>query len=291
MVTLPWGSQVSHKIGSAIQIQGGQNAQDFCLALIINPESLSTTHPWPMRVHIKSTAHRKRILPNTLLMQSSSITQTGPTPLPHIAFANVMDAVTALTAENLNRLATIAKRRLDRLAALPPGKRLRSVMDPMEFVSEAVHLVLLGEVDPKQGRRTKPRHLENMSIFLNYLQAVVQSCISNQLKATQRQGEHVSLDESDLDSLATSDVAEEISQRETLGELFDRLRKRSQDNPALLASVALWENEGADSDRIPKGELSDKQVHRIRAQAKEILRRMAARDGISQPSGREMFTP
>lgn len=152
-------------------------------------------------------------------------------------------------------------------------------------------MVLLGEADPKQGRRTKPRHLEDLSVFLNYLQAVVQSCISNQLKATQRQGEHVSLDADVMESLATSDVAEEVAQRETLGELFHRLRQRSQDNPALLASVALWENEGADSDRIPKGALNDKQVHRIRAQAQEILRRMAARDGAIQPSGREMFTP
>lgn len=226
-----------------------------------------------------------------MIMKLTSLSHTGPTPLSSTPFASVTDAVTALTAKNLNRLAVIARRRLDRLATYPPGKRLRSLQEPMDFVSEAIRLVLLGEADPKQGRRTKQRHLENLPTFLNYLQAVVQSCISSQLKGVQRQGELVSLDVSELDALAASNVSEEIVQRETLGELFYRLRQRSRDNPALLASVALWENEGGNSDRIPKGDLSDKQVHRIRTQAQEILRRMAGREGINHPSGRELLGP
>lgn len=229
-------------------------------------------------------------------MENTSLSNTGPVPQPHIPFANVMDAVTALTAQNLNRLAVIARRRLDRLAAYPPGKRLRAMQEPLDFVSEAIRLVLLGEVDPTKGRRTKPRHLENLPGFLNYLQAVMQSGISSQLKALERQGEHVSLGTAEPDSpcvdpAAATDVAAEVAQRETLRELFASLREHSQDNPALLASIVLWEANGSTCDRIPKGTLTDKQVHGIRKQAQEILRKLATREGVSQPSGRELFGP
>jgi len=229
-----------------------------------------------------------------MTMKTTSSVPTGPALLPDVSFQNVTEAVAALSSPQLHRLAIIAGRRLDRLAALPTGQRLRSLHEPGDFVSEAIRLLLVAVETPGKGRRVKPKHLRDAAAFFNFLQAVVQSCISNALKSVIRQGEHVSLEA--LDNKPTGNkaldpghVIDLVAQAQTMQGLFATLRERSHDNPNMLASVALWESDFRDLDRIPKGTLDDKGVFAIRTQAKQILQSMAARDGIPEPTGREVL--
>jgi hypothetical protein len=228
-------------------------------------------------------------------MNQSSIHSTGPTPLPDIAFASVRDAVAALsTSDNLQRLALIAHRRLDRLAFCPAGQRLRGTRDPMEFVNEAISL-LLREVDqPNTGRRTHPRHLRDMASFFNFVQSIVQSCISSQFKQIKRQGDHVPIGSPDSDPsmtepMAPNDVVREIALEETTTELVQDLKQHFKDSPQIHAAVVRFEQAGLEGSRFGKDQQTDKEMHQLRTRAKEFLKSMSAREGIEQPSGKEMF--
>jgi len=163
---------------------------------------------------------------------------------------------------------------------------LRGLKDPTEFVNEAVELVLSGQ------RKAAPRHLKSLDSFYNYLQAVIQSLISHGLEITVRQGNHVSLDSVDVSKnelVVSDDIIGRVSRAETGESLFRRLRQSAIGNPELLRTIAVWEESWTVSDRIPKCNLSDKQVHDLRIKSRQILQQAAARDGIAEPTGKEIL--
>ena len=214
-------------------------------------------------------------------------------PMQNGSYATVPAAVAAFTSDNnqLNRLVHIARARLDRLAALPPGQRLRSREDPLGFVHDTIALVLAGK------RKAHPRHLSDSYAFFNFLQGVLQSCISNALKSIVAEGEHVPIGPTDDPSVPFADpespanVVNEVSLRETKSELVARLRQSFADDPAMQQHVDLLEKSGLNEDRLLPGEISDKQRHRLRTRAQQVLREMSAHEGVSQPTGMELLEP
>jgi hypothetical protein len=73
--------------------------------------------------------------------------------------------------------------------------------------------------------------------------------------------------------------------------LFARLRKHYANKPAFLDSIALWEQSCPADDRIPKGALSDKQVHELRTRSQMELRFLGVQEGLPKPDGTEFFGP
>jgi len=228
-------------------------------------------------------------------MKTSVVQNIGPNPLPYSSFASVRDAVVALsTPETVQRLAEIARRRLDRLAVWPAGQRLRALREPMEFVNEAVGLLLREADCAGTGRRTHVRHLESMKAFFNFVQAVVQSCISNQFKQQLRRGEHVPLHLQEasgnlIEPTTSIDVVRDIALRETTGELANQLKQEFRKQPQMREVIAEFESGGLDGNRLSRYHQSDKQMHRLRKKARQILKQMSRHEGISKPTGKEMF--
>jgi hypothetical protein len=195
--------------------------------------------------------------------------------------------VAALTSDNnqLNRLTQIATRRLDRLAALPPGQRLRSLEDPLGYVHDTICLVLGGK------RKARSRHLASPAAFFNFMQGVLQSCINSALNSVVAEGVHVPIGPDDspdsryVDPESPADVAREVALRETKQELVARLRLSFAGNPAMQEQIDLLDQSGV--DRLPHGDLSAKQQHLFKRQAQHVLRAMTAREGVTQATGME----
>jgi len=200
------------------------------------------------------------------------------------------------TPETIHRLAEIARRRLDRLAAWPAGQRLRALREPMEFVNEAVGLLLREADRAGTGRRTHPRHLDSIKTFFNFVQAVVQSCISNHFKQLLRHGEHVPIvlrhpSDTTTELAAPVDVVREIVLQETTGKLVCELKQEFRKQPQLREVIADFEQGGLDGNRLARNHQTDKQLHRLRKKARQILKEMSRREGINNPTGKEMFGP
>ena len=59
----------------------------------------------------------------------------------------------------------------------------------------------------------------------------------------------------------------------------------------MAISVDTLAQGGLDGDRLPKADLTHKQFHRLRQEAKLILRRMAVHETGGPATGKEMFSP
>lgn len=184
---------------------------------------------------------------------------------------------------------------MDRLASHPAGQRLRGLRDPMEFVNEAIGLLLKETERPGTGRRVHPRHLQDMASFFNFAQSVVQSCINNQFKQLLRQGEHVPINSPELSTnvepAAPTDIVRDVVLKETTREMVNDLKQQFKHERDIHAAVVDFEENGLDANRLPKAQQTDKQMHRLRTKAREVLKEMSAREGISCPTGKEMFSP
>jgi hypothetical protein len=230
-------------------------------------------------------------------MHKQACNQNGPTLLTNTgSFSSVYEAVAALTTQHLNRLERTAESQLRQLSRQTAGEGLLPLGDPSDFVGEAIQAVLEGEQVPGKGRNTHPRHLMSLEAFLNYLRRVMQSQIGHRLESALLKGQHVSLDMEPDDArpvelIAAEDIVRDVSLVETRRELFGRLRTYYQDRPAFLRSIELWEQSWLVDNRIPKGELSDKQVHELRFRAQLELRSQAVQEGLEFPNGTEMFGP
>jgi hypothetical protein len=230
-------------------------------------------------------------------MNNTSELNVGPPPPADPPFPTVSAAVAALsTPENLARLALVAQKRLNRLACLPPGHRLRAEVEPMEFVHEAVRLVQTGEQHPGQGRNTRTRHLQNLASFFNFVQAVVQSCISAKLKRFTGQGDHAPIGDANADPScveppSSSDVVREVQLRETERKLIEGLEQLAATRPSLKSAVALVQATALEDHRLPKAELSYKQVHEVRKRSRSVLREIAMSEGVPNPTGKEVLAP
>jgi hypothetical protein len=224
-------------------------------------------------------------------MVTSTTVNNWAAPTPNGSFPSVSAAVAAFTSHHtqLDRLTRIAQRRLDRLAIFPPGQRLRSREDPLGYVHEVICLVLAGQ------RPARTRHLQSPQAFFNFLQGVLQSCLSNALKSVAAEGEHLPIgpeegpDSPEVDPPSPTDVAQEVALGEIKQQLRARLRQSFARNPDVLRQIDLWEETGADT--LPAGDLSAKKQHRFKRRAQDILRTMSKREGMSQATGREFLKP
>ena len=197
--------------------------------------------------------------------------------------------------DNLNCLSRMAERRLERLAG-PASERLRAYKEPMDIVSESIEAVLEGARNPHQGRQVQPLHLQSLAQFMNFLQGVIQSRVNSEFKKVRLEGEHVSWQQAEENEpsvlLSTGEnVANDAARQDMLHEMFDRLRESFARRPAMVQAVGTWEEAATTEQRIPKGELSHKSVHELRKRAQHALKHMAAREGLSSPTGTELLRP
>ena len=229
-------------------------------------------------------------------MRRNEFVSSEPAPPAQFGpFATVDQAVAALIP-HLNDLEHIAERRLRRLACQGPGQRLLARGDPMDYVMEAILLILGGGQNPHRGRQTHPRHLRSLQAFLYYVQNVIRSHISHELGRMGRQGEHLPLgpespDSPCIDPPAAADVVREVSLRETRWELFIRLRRYTQGRPELMRAVEPWSESWLADGRITHEGLRPKEVHEMRVQARKILGNLAQRDGADCAHGTEVSGP
>lgn len=228
-------------------------------------------------------------------MVNKLYTDVGPLPPADCPFATVQAAIAALSsADKLARLAFIAQKRLDRLAYLPPGQRLRAEVEAMELVNEAIRLVQQGAQQPGHGRTTHTRHLRSSATFFNYLQSVIQSCISSRLKRFVRQGDHTPIGDANADPgciepHSSADVVREVQLRETKHKLVQGLGQAAEQRPSLRPAVAEVQATGLEDHFLPQDGLSYKQVHDLRQRSQAVLRELASLERAPHPTGKEVL--
>ena len=207
---------------------------------------------------------------NNKTTQQSNITLADP-------YISVSQAVAALTEPQLNRLKAIAHRRLEKFGHSPATERLNIQHQAQDFVQEAIKLVLLGEVSPREGRRTNARHLTSPQAFFNYLQGILHSLIwAGWLRASRA----LEYQTAACDAASARSVVEEVVFNEVTGELLAQLQKIARDNPALQAAFPWLELEAPNGDSKP----TYKQICKARRLGREILREAAAGGDV-----RELF--
>lgn len=193
-------------------------------------------------------------------------------------------AIAALAANNkLESLASIARKRLERLARQSYGQRLRGSNDPVELVNQAVELVLSGK------RRARPQNLVGLPAFMNYMQGVLQSVITHELERVVRQGETVSVEtmaDGPLEGTqlqAPNDVVKEVILNENeaaiRAELEGHADQQAEIDAVLGVTVVPKWTPGCEAPRVVR-----RRIHRLRRRARKILLRQAAEAGISSPT-------
>ena len=165
----------------------------------------------------------------------------------------------------------------------------------MDIVHDAIGLVLEGAAHPGSGRKTDSNDLESLKAFLNHVQGVIQSHVWSLYKSVKREGSHLSLGSAHADACevvdpqAPQDVTRDVSLSETRRELFRQLRNSFKEKPSVMPVLANWEQHWPECDRIPKGDLTNKQIFEVRDRARRILDQMAVSDGLSQDEGHQFF--
>jgi len=197
-----------------------------------------------------------------ITLQQSNVTLAAP-------YSTVSQAVAALTETQRNRLEAIARKRIFRLAQSAAVSRLLAMCEPLEFVDDTVMVILLGEFDPKAGRRTHIRHLASPVAFFNFVQSVMHSRISAHLKRECRAVEH---QQGEIESAVSRTVVQDVVLAEIRAELLARLRAVAGNNPALHSALQWLELDSPDTGPKP----TRKQIWKMRRAGRDVLREIAA---------------
>ena len=202
---------------------------------------------------------------------------TSQSIIPFVeSYHSVTEAVAALAQPQLDRLLAIARRRIERLNQSSTVQRLLGQCDPADFVQDAIMLVLVGELQPGNGRRSHARHLASERAFFNFIQGVIHSRISAHLKKLVNEGEHQQAEVSNLPANRT--VVQDVQLNEVKATLCARPRKFAGDNPALQSTLQLLEVEATDTDRQP----TRKQLFKMRRLGREVLKEMANGEDVKE---------
>lgn len=199
---------------------------------------------------------------NNKTLQQSNVTLAAP-------YTTVSQAVADLTEAQRNRLAAIARNRIFRLTQSAAVSRLLAMCEPLEFVDDAVMVILLGEFDPKAGRRTHVRHLASPSAFFNFVQGVMHSRISAHLMRECRAVEH---QQGEIESSVSRTVVQDVVLAEVKAELLARLRAVAGNNPALQSALQWLDLDSPDTGHKP----TRKQIWKMRRVGRDVLREIAA---------------
>lgn len=199
------------------------------------------------------------------LTQSSNVTLAVP-------YTSVSQAVAELTRLQRARLLGIVRRRFASLPQSPQVQRVLSQREPLDFVQEAVMLVLVGEARPAEGRHAHVHHLASPAAFFNFLQGVLQSLISASLKSECRATAYQPMPEAS----APRTAVQEAILNEVKADLAARLRAVAGDNPA-LQSTLLWL--GLESPAA-YCQPTRNQIWKMRGVARGVLREFAAGSAV-----------
>ncbi len=216
-------------------------------------------------------------------------TKPGATNGP---FATVADAVAAL-APYLNELEKTAEQRLRQYGGGERVRRLLAQADPLDFVLQAIYLVLAGSRNPRSGRKTRRRHLRSLEAFRRHVQSVVCSHIGHEFERMDRRGEHLPLgpaspDSPCVDPPAAVDLVQEVCLDETCRELIARLWPYAQGRRELLDALELRSERFLSGGEHLRGRTDSKVVYDLKLRARKALAEMAWRDGQGLASGSEI---
>ena len=215
-------------------------------------------------------------------------TKPGATNGP---FATVADAVAAL-APHLNELERTAVQRLRQYGGGEMVRRLLAQADPLDFVLQAIYLVLAGSRTPRSGRKTRRRHLRSLETFRHHVQNVLGSHIVHELERMGRRGEHLPIGPTSPDSPCVDpptgvDVVREVCLDEARRELCARLWPYVNGRGELIEALGLLpEGWGGKRNR----RIDSREVYELKKRARQALAAMAWRDGQDLASVSEMIT-
>jgi hypothetical protein len=191
-------------------------------------------------------------------------------------------------------LVRFARLRLKRLAAAPENQRPLAGLDPEDLVAEAVLQVSLGELDSKLGRRLAHHNRASTAAFVLCLKGIIRSNLSNCLRRTEAQHEHLPLGE-ELETPGSAEPADpaelnaQLAHRDLQRVVFERLYRAVGAKPALLPAIQDWEPNFLNSSRIGDRAGDSNLSHRLRGLVRAILDDLARDLGPSNPGGREML--
>jgi hypothetical protein len=213
-------------------------------------------------------------------------------PATNGPFATVVEAVAAL-APHLSELEKIAGRRLRQSAAGEIGRRLLAQADPMDFVLQAIYLLLAGSRNRHSGRKTRRRHLRSLEAFRHHVQNVLCSHIGHEVERMGRRGEHLPIgpaspDSPCVDPPAAVDLVQEVCLDETCRELFTRLWPYANGRRELLDALELGSERFLGDGEYRKGHIDSKVLYDLKLRARKALAEMAWRDGQGLASGGEI---
>jgi hypothetical protein len=219
------------------------------------------------------------------------ITGTAPS-VTNGPFATVVDAVAAL-ASHLKELERAAEQRLCRYGGGEMVRRLLAQADPMDFVLQAIYLVLAGSRNPRSGRKTRRRHLRSLEAFRHHVQNVLSSHIGHELERMSRRGEHLPIgpacpESPCVDPPAAVDLVQQVCLDEIRRELFARLWPYANGQGDLIDVLGLWpegcRSGGGKRDR----RVDSKELYELKKRARKVLAEMAWRDGQDLTSGSQI---
>lgn len=209
------------------------------------------------------------------------------------ALPTVLQIVTALTESQHQALRDFASKRIRRLSRSPGMARYLAGHAPDDLVNSALEKLLLGDVNPKQGRKLAAKHRHDPELFLQCVMGIINSNLSNAVNSAEFSFPHLPLENSDEDPASVelpdpTDWARQLENRDVQRELFVRLRQQSP--PELQPIINAWEPSALSDDSIARGEFDRRQVHRVRVLAREILAKLSMEmQPATLPTGMEML--
>lgn len=162
---------------------------------------------------------------------------------------------------------------------------------PEDIVHDALQRLLLGDTDPRKGRKLSPRNRRSQEAFLRCVMGVINSIVGNAIRSVEFSIVHVPLAcggaTGGVDLPDRVDAVKRLEHRDVKRELFARLRQQA--SPELQPIIDYWEPRYFADDTLARAGHDRRQVYRVRILAREILRTLAREFQPQSVRGMEMI--
>ena len=226
-------------------------------------------------------------------MEENLTTQNGPQDQADGRMATAFELLQALSTEEHRKLESFARALLKRAGKTPPAKRYLAMTSPGDLVNEVFSKVLLGDCNPKLGRRLKRHNREGTPAFLACLRGLIADEVKNKSTRAEAAIPHLPIgDEVEepgmIDPPDQTDADRLLMRRDLREVLLTKLREQGIEAPELLPNVELWEESFLVDDRVPVTDTGHKWTHQVRESARQMLEELAREQNLGE-DGREML--